>query len=269
MGELLSVLQSLLVGCVIGVAIILVAASVLLLFFDTDSVKQRKLKRLASAEFEQARGTAHRQLLEAAAHPLNAQIREFQRLIQAANKQKRDYLEIRDRKLRSNVAQWLVETRLQEVHGIGNTLKSEIIRTVFHGDLNDLRQAYRVDGVGPERQEAINHWITHYQKQIPYYLTKYFPGKEEILQEYERAVLAQDRLIQEYEAAQKPIKERLVPINRELSWLKEVKAKDFFQAYQDPEFERGDEIDRYFRGVFAEWEPMPDWFRAEVRSGAD
>lgn len=266
METLLSALESLLIGIFLAAALILIVASVLLLFFDTDSVKQRKLKQFATAEYKKSRGTIHRQLLEVAAHKINTQLGEYQRQINAAEKQKDLCLEAKERSLRSKLALWIVETRLQEVPGIGEGQKNAIIRTVFTGDLADLKRSYLVQGIGPERQKAIDRWVVQNQAQISYRLNlnRDFPGKESILRDYRQAILALNSVIQLATVAQEPLRERLIPINRELQWLKEVRVEDFFQAYQDPEFDRWDEVDRYLKGIFADWEPMPNWFRAEV-----
>lgn len=243
--------------------LLLVLGAVLLLFFDTDSVKKRQLKKLATHDYEQARGTAHRLLLEQAAWALLAQIADYQRKTDGAKKQMKRDIEQRDAELKQALVRWLVENHLQEVPGIGDRLKREVIHSIFKGNLDDLREAYLVLGIGQQKQQYINQWIKNYNAQIPYRLQQHFPGKLEIGRKYQQAIEEQVQLIEAAEKAQEDPRARLIPIDRELRWLKEIEAKHFIRAYLEPGLDRED-LDRYQIGVFAEWETMPDWFRAEM-----
>lgn len=261
--SLLSALFDTFLAISVVIGLLFMLGAVLLFFFDTDSVKERQLKKLATRDYKQARGTAHRLLLEQAASALNAQIVDYQRQIDGAKRQMKFDIAQRDTELTQALVRWLVENHLQEAPGIGESLKRDIIHTVFNGNLADLRRAYLVPGIGQQKQQYINQWIRHYEAQIPIRLQQHFPGKQEIERKYQKAIEEQVQLIRAAERAQDEPRARLVPIDRELRWLKEIRAKDFVRAYLEPDRE-WEQLDRYQIGVFAEWEQMPDWFRAEV-----
>ena len=266
METLLSALQSLLIGIFIALALIFIVASILLLFFDTDSVKQRKLKQFAVEEYKKSRGTIHRQLLEGAARQINRQLDEYQHQIYAAEKQKEQCLQAAEETMRIEAAQSLSDTLRKEVPGVDDAMVNLILRAVSSGDLREINRSISFLQLGQTRQASVIRWVEQYSTRIPYLVRQNFPGKEAILRGCQQTTRALDSLIQTATDSQDPLRERLIPINCELSWLKEVRVADFIQAYQDPDFDRWDEVDRYLKGVFAEWEPIPNWFLTEVGS---
>jgi len=130
---------------VLLVAIVLV---IYLAFLWPPEVKRRALMRQARQDYEEARGTAHRHLLQDAlrrALESQAENRATRRL--QANKL--DILQLdHSAALKTRLSEYIIQTRLQQVPGVGQKLKQQIIRSVFRGRLSDLNYAKSVPGVG-------------------------------------------------------------------------------------------------------------------------
>jgi hypothetical protein len=57
-------------------------------------------------------------------------------------------------------------------------------------------------------------------------------------------------------------------LQAEIESLAQVTSNAFYRALQSPD-NFSEAVEHYLRGVFAEWEPVPDWFREIVEGVSD
>jgi len=169
-------------------------------------------------------------------------------------------VQARDQALTRTLVKDLVEAELGAVPGIGPVLKSKIIRHVFRGRLRDLHHAHRLEGIGSRRQREISQWVHRVEGQLPQLLQEDFTGKAQIMAAY-REDLAERR--HQLDAMQQQIAELQTleaQIDAVLEALNAVTWEDFHRALLDPSGP-SEAVQQYMVGVFAPWEPMPNWFR--------
>lgn len=158
----------------------------------------------------------------------------------------------------------LVENRLQEIHGIGPQQKTAILQQVFRGKLSDLQHASKtVPGITPKIQYEINRWVAQNQKALPDLINQDFPGKAVVDGKYYPEIESLEWLAHTLESENRPLQEKLQRIDAELTWLNQITPNTFLKSLRRPE-QVNPELDRYLYGVFAEWEPVPEWFREIV-----
>jgi hypothetical protein len=140
-------------------------------------------------------------------------------------------------------------------------MRDRILTTTFRSRLNDLIQAYRVQGVGSSKQQAINEWIQYYSRQLPMLLSQDFEGKSQIVTHYEsflRELNSKASLLtHEKEKLQAQLQNLQTPIQE----LEKIRVTDFVRLIQNPTLAT-DNVDKYLIGLFPEWETPPDWFCA-------
>lgn len=235
--------------------------------------KQLKLRQQANIDYQQARGTAHKHLLQTAKNNLNQYQNSQKKIVQNANVKIHLLENERDRKLKDALTHHIVHNRLTEISGIGQARSADILRHVYKGELTDLSNAYKLPGIGEQTQAAINQWVRHYQKNFTKLLTQDFPGKRKIEQAFQQQTLGEYKKIAAANKEIKTLKAPLEKIQTELNWLEKVKPGDFYRKLKNPTA-YVPELDHYIRGVFSEWESMPIWFRniletAEVTGQVD
>lgn len=158
----------------------------------------------------------------------------------------------------------LVEYRLQEIYGIGPQRKAAILQQVFRGKLSDLQHVSKVvPGITPKIQDEINRWVALYQKALPDLINQDFPGKASVDARYCPEIESLERLKHTLESENRPLQEKLKRIDEELVWLNQITPDTFLKSLRRPE-QVNPELERYLYGVFAEWEPVPEWFREIV-----
>jgi hypothetical protein len=233
--------------------------SIYLAFFSAPAVRSRELAKQARLDYQQARGTAHLKLLATAIAHREKPRKECEQSLFTAQKEQATVENKQATELDQALARNLIRTRLMEVPGIGAVLCVRILTYGFYGRLSDLNHL-NIEGVGEARQQAIQAWVTRYQQRWSELLQGEFAGKAEILQRY-----APDH--QRLGDAITSVQAKLAEIDRQLERPKSEVAK--LKAVREADFERTlrgraqatPDMDCYLRGVFAEWEPMPDWFR--------
>jgi len=102
--------------------------------------------------------------------------------------------------------------------------------------------------------------VREYEARTPDLLEASFPGKAGINKDFRGRIAANQKTMDQIEARQVVLDRRVDRLLEELKKLEEISERDFVAALVDPE-QASDKLDEYIRGVFAEWEPMPDWFR--------
>lgn len=139
-------------------------------------------------------------------------------------------------------------------------MQQRIIRYCFKKDIQDLRFAYRINGIGPQRMHAINQWVDRMEQEFPRLLKEDFPGKKEILQKYTQQLNSKQ---QEAEKRRQRILEDKAlyrKANAVATELRKVRPSHFREALRHPSEENRVPI-RYLLGIYAPWEPIPEWFQ--------
>ena len=219
----------------------------------------KDMRRQAQADYDTARGTAHLRLLQTAQKTLQTQVYQNERHINEHNTTLKDALARRDTELRRALVHHLVEDEFHTIPGIGPRLASAVKSQVFRGELSDLRNASLVDGIGPQKQAAINDWLMKAERRLPGLLAADSPAKQEITRRYQAQ---KERLTSEIAAAEarnRQLADILKPVDKEIGRLSAVSVRDFESMLADPTT-GADKVNRYLLGSFAPWEPMPDWF---------
>jgi len=220
------------------------------------------LRRRARRAFERARGSQHvrmlrevQERLDAEWHERHAELVEARRACQLVQSE-------RDEILIVLLSRHLVHTRLDEVSGIDGATKARIIRDVFDGHLEDLRSAQWVIGLGDVRQRAINDWVLAYRRRFPELLTQEFPGRREVVARFRPRLEVQETRVRALQAQVDELVGLRECVGEALARLWRVTVDDFIAALRDPSDSRARAaVAAYERGVFAEWEPPPEWFR--------
>ncbi|MBN1315755.1 MAG: hypothetical protein JXA42_09815 [Anaerolineales bacterium] len=238
------------------------------IFFSPSARQNWAIRKQAKLDYENARGTAHLEMLKDAQRRIEKETKQQRKYLTAERNKLSKIVQERNTKLRRILERHIAYTYLDQVHGVGPVLKDRILKAVFRNSIKDLRRASIVQGVGEEKQWAINNWIRTYEVRIPTLLEGPFPGKESIVKQYTQSIGNARTAI---ESIQKRIAELEITrdqISGAIEPLQEIKVKDFIRALQQPS-SKSEEIDYFFRGVFAEWEPIPDWFMNVIAQETD
>lgn len=251
---------------VIAILVLVLVAIIYVLFFNRWVAEARAIWSQARRSYSEARGTAHCQLLSDIQRTTNRQQTANEKALAQARKQLRTietaYSQEHDRVLRI----WLVRSRLQEVPGISERLKSAIVAEVFDGTFESLRFSHKVHGIGEHKQRAINQWVQHYSRIMPMLRNQEdFPNKQQIKRKYSQQIRRQRETIEHLKAEETELAQRAQRLDQELSWLREIRVRNFANVLRNPE-RISAELTRYEHGVFAEWEPVPDWLIAAIEA---
>lgn len=203
---------------------------------------------------------AHKKLLQAARKGLQQEQRSCHQKIQKTQAKITELQAAWGREMGEALIRHLVHDRLTEIPGIGERRQADILRYVYKGQLADLRLAHRLPGIGEQTQRAINQWVTHYQRNFAKVLETNFPGKVQVNDKYQLLIQAEEKKMAAARGDIKAARQYLDRIQPELAWLESISAKAFYRALKNPAT-NSPELSRYLQGVFAEWEPTPDWFQ--------
>ena len=227
--------------------------------------KQQKLRQQANIDYQQARGTAHKHLLQTAKINLNKRQNRQKEVIQNTNGKIHQLENERDRKLKEALLHHIIHDRLTEIPGIGQARSTDIIRHVYKGKITDLYNAHMLPGIGEQTQAAINQWVHYYQKNFTKLLDQDFPDKYKTRLLFHEQILAEEGKITSANKEILVLKAPLDRIQTELNWLEKISINDFYRKLKNPVVSVP-ELDHYIQGVFAEWEPMPGWFRDVLKA---
>jgi hypothetical protein len=225
--------------------------------------RQFQYYKLSRQEYKQARGTAHKQLLVETRQKAQSLYQENLNYHRNAEQELKHLQEAQKQELEAILVQHLLESRLNEIKGIGPQRKAAIIQDVFRGKLSDLQQASKIPGITTTIQVEINRWVAHYQQELPHLLEQDFSGKSTIEARFKPRIALQEQILHDTEAKNSSLQARIRRIDEELKWLNKITVRTFLQALIRPE-QSAPELDRYLCGVFAEWEPVPEWFQEIV-----
>ncbi|MFN8474718.1 MAG: hypothetical protein U0822_21180 [Anaerolineae bacterium] len=246
------------------VACLFVAIFLLLTIYNRpSSVKRRQLSRLARQHFQNSRGTAHLHLMREAESRLQGELRSCEDQLAKSEREFAVLDREQNDELTKQLETYLVQTRLKDVPGIGRAIHDRILHGVFHGRLTDLYNADEAAGVGEARQQAINDWVHHYRALLPTLLNGDFAGKSAILAHFAARRATAQKQISQTSTRQAEIESQLSVLQREMQRFTSVSERDFRASLLDQKAPSND-LDAFNHGVFAEWEPMPDWFKSIV-----
>lgn len=219
------------------------------------------LRKLAQEEFESARGTAHLHLLKSSQLNIQGKLKRVRRDIEVAKGELTLIKSKENGELTFCLEKYLVTNRLKEVPGIGVNLSQAIAHSVFRKDIRDLYNAYSiVPGIGPNKQQTINLWVTNYFYKLPILLIEPFPGKDAIMKKWKQTRKETQIELEHLLTQQKELEGTLSQVAEIISQLQVIREEDFLNALLNPQ-STDFRIEYYQRGVFAEWEPIPEWFK--------
>ena len=142
---------------------------------------------------------------------------------------------------------------------IPKNIIERIVYQCFEGTLNSLRYAENVSGVGPVRMEAICKWIDKWESRMPDLLAGDFPNKTKIIKKFtEKENSLKDKLFKANESIAEIdyIEEYAKAAKEQLS---KVKIVHFINAYKQ-NIKAMQKTNILLRGLFFEWELVPEWF---------
>lgn len=249
------------IGILIAVAGI-VAAVLYLAVFSPAAQAGARLRSRASLDFSNARGTLHLKMMRDAQAKHQRTIDSCEAALAAAQKQVSNIKAQRDEDLRKTLESHMLRTRLREIPGVGPTLSEQLREYAeAHGSARSLRSASQhLVGVGPARQAAIDAWLSNYEATESALLASEFPGKDEVQTQAKARLAEVGKEIKKLVAQKSAVSVKLDRLNAEIKPLASVSYSDFMRALQN-EAAPPPELDHYLRGAFAEWEPVPDWFK--------
>ncbi len=230
-------------------------------YLSPQAIRKESTLMQAKMDFQRARGTAHLAILRQAYTRTNRQLDQCAQNLATVQNQIAALQREQDEKLRATLERLIAYTRLTEANGIGPKMRDRILATTFRSRLTDLTQAYRVQGVGSSKQQAINAWIHDYSRQLPMLLSQDFDGKSQIVEQYQSRLRDlynhSSLLTHERENLQSQSQNLRTPIQE----LEKVRVADFVHSIQNP-IAFSDNVDKYLVGLFPEWETPPEWFSA-------
>ncbi len=230
-------------------------------YFSPQALRKESIIMQAKIDFRGARGTTHLAILRQSHTRITRQLEQCNKKSTMVQNQIAAWQRERDEKLRATLERLIAYTRLTEVKGIGPKMRDRILATAFRSRLTDPTQAYRVQGVGPSKQQAINAWIQYYSRQLPTLLSQDFEGKSQIVAHYESLLRELNShaslLTHEKENLQAQLQNLQTPIQA----LEKIRVVDFVGLIQNPTL-AADNVDKYLIGLFSEWKTPPAWFGA-------
>ena len=232
-------------------------------------LSRRSFRKKAERDYRRARGTHHKKQIELALVSIKNQIT---RLKSEEAERQDEIIQNRsneEKELDAALSKHLVNTKLREVPGLGQSRISSIQTSVFRGRLSDLHQAHVVPGIGQAIQTSISNWVRSMESTWGRSRSTDFPGKKAIV---ERHSLERQKIeIKQHEIA-KRIAEleghegAATGILQSLLW---ASPSDFRTAMKKgASYEKPELLRQYILGVFAPWEKIPSTY-AEVIEAAE
>jgi len=236
-----------------------------LLALSPAAQKRNKLNKQAKLDFKSARGAVHLELMREANKRNLQELHRCRSALDGARKRKADIEARRDHELRRTLEAHILQTRLREIPGIGQALAGQLqYLAQANGGLHALRLASgRVYGIGETRQASIDIWVAACEAQMPTLLAGEFPGKADIQRKATTDLAAVGVEIDKLTAQANAITARLDRLRVEIEPLAQITPAAFYRTLCGSE-SLPESVERYLRGAFAEWEPVPEWFKEIV-----
>lgn len=222
-------------------------------------LQQWALTACACSDYRNARGYRHRAMLKRSQHRLKGEIARHKKELVRFTPQL-DAIDAQESaEMRRALESYLIQSKFDEVRGVGPSLRQEILSVLQPTALNDLYGAYRVRGVGPARQQAITEWIAKQKKQIAHDPGINFPEKHALMVRYaEQRKGIESQITEEQELlAQKTC--TLERVTCALDQLEEIQIRHFTRAVQGSACDIA-RVEMFEAGVYSVWESPPEWF---------
>ena len=220
---------------------------------------QWALTARARSNYQNARGYAHRAVLQQSQNRLK---QEISRHKEELGKLRLQFNALHAREVsetRRMLEAHLIQANFSEVRGVGPTLRQEIFSVLHPTAFSDLSRVDQVRNVGPARQQAIAEWIAQQERQIARNPSMTFPGKAGIVARYaEQRQKIQSQMATEQDLlAQKT--HTLQRISSALDQLNAIQVRHFTSAIQGSIRDIA-HVEAFESGVFRAWESPPEWF---------
>lgn len=218
---------------------------------------KREMQMQAGQLYTTARGTQHKTFLQDGQDRVQARLKSLkQQLDNQADKLDR-FKSARKKKIEDYWAVKIVNSRLMEVPGIGPTRRYQLMEH-FDGTLDSLFGADKlVNGIGHQTAYVLNNWIIDREEEIEGLIMQPFAGRAELIADDEKEIAALEKSRKSLKKQVTRFEKLATEIKHAIEPLEKVSKERFVAAYLGQEAWAND----YVQGVFAEWEPVPDWFQ--------
>ena len=251
---------------VLGVVAILLA--LLLIMVIPPLLGWSRLLRRARRDYRLARGTHHLNQIIQSLNKIDAELVTLETTLKKIRKDINNLEVQRQRKLRAAATRHIVETRLIEADGIGPAIRDRIIDECFDGTLQSLKKAQRVYGVGEEKYWAILMWVDKMDVEVERLLSSQFPNKAEISQECNRQKSQLTQRLSRIEDRIEFLSQTRKKASDVRNRLGEVKLSHFRKSYGG-DVKASEVVNEYIKGAFAEWQPVPLWYKDLISEFGD
>ncbi len=245
-----------------GISIVLVFAIPLLLIvlLLPPLLHRDRLNQRAQRDYREARGTYHLNQLRQSLTSLDAKLEKLGQQESQLNAKIHSLHQQRQQELLRALNRHVAQAYLTDIDGIGPKLRDRILQECFSGTLDSLLVAYCVQGVGEKRALDIRVWVQKWKQQLPELAMTDFPGKRRIVASYEQKLQASRGTLESVQKKSRSLQRLRKLAVAEQERLAGVTVSHFRQAY-NRNSDSSEVIDHYLQGVFAEWAPMPAWFK--------
>ncbi|MCE7980298.1 MAG: hypothetical protein DYG89_03835 [Caldilinea sp. CFX5] len=227
--------------------------------------QQRKaITQQAMAGYKTTRGYAHRLLLAEAIQKVATRLTQAQKEYAEAEAVLPRLERQQQAELQAALEWHLLQTKMSDISGIGEALQQRILSQTQARRLTDLERASTVNGVGEARMNSIRGWIKHYQAQLPRLMTTSFPGRAAINKKFTTQIESARVNLQAKAQMVERLKQQRAQIEEKLAPLQPITQEHFIRAAFGAESDQL-VVEQFQRGLFAEWEPMPTWFKTLLK----
>ncbi len=224
-----------------------------------------RLRLLSSyrKEYLATRGTQHLTMMKSTLPNLQKRIKQLKSKITQQQAELDQILGKQQSDFEQYLGQQIVEKKLINVPGIGNSLRDDIITYCFDGTISSLLEANRLSGIGPEKYFNIRVFVDEVELDISKKVTTRFSGRANIEAKYETRIKTLQNIVRKLSSELRPLEKLYTIANDEKSKLETINVMDFVKASKGNS-DSSRRVTEFINGVFAEWDKMPDWFRTLV-----
>ena len=247
---------------IMALNLVWLAPVLVLLYWLMQPARRRKrvLLQRALDDYKSARGTDQKSLLGRSLRPAQEQLRAIKQKIDSLEEEAASAKQLCVDEFLAHLEAKIVEEEFGNVPGVGPKLRKNILGEVFYGRLRDLHNASQVRGVGASKQRDIDDWIAQSESRISegtYTDAKAKARFEHTYREQNTALAAQ---VEQLQTQHKTLASAVEQAGQASKRFEAVRLDHFQKALAASEA-ASSIPDWYFRGMYAAWEPIPDWFR--------
>ena len=188
---------------------------------------------------------------------------EIDRQLGSLEAEKHQLIQRRDKQLRIILEKHLILKYIPQLSGIGEALGTQIIQ-LYKESLEDLKYAWKIRGIGDWKYRSICNLVNVLKENLPALLEEQFPGKEAVLDEYKDRILGIEDRFDDIQSKKSDIQAQLSLMSEAINKMECVTPNDFINVRLNGSV-RADSVEMYQKGVFSEWECIPDWFKIVMK----